>query len=811
MKHAVRLLAKNPGFTTVAVLTIAIAIGTTTALFSVMNAVVLRPLDFPEPDSIVRLWVTNAERNLDAPVVFWKQWLHLRDNQQEFAQIAISVFDNVTVTGATEPEQVPTLRASHEFLPLLGLRPQLGRVFTAEEDKEGSAPVALISQRLWEQRFGRAPDILNQTITLDGVPHTILGILPAMPVPFHTPDIVHPLPEEVSYINPRNRDTAGVWQVTARLKPGVSRTSAEARVIDLNRQFVTANPGHPVATHTPRLRALAEEVYGNLNATFWVLAGAVAAVLLIACANIANLALARLSTRQKEIAVRASLGATRGAIIRQFLGESFLMAILGGGLGMLIALWSLEGIRLLAGQQLPRAAGISLDLTVLAFAAGIVCLTTLLVGLYPAIQASRTDVQAALKDHGRGTVGMQGKNFRHALIIAEVALSMVLLICAGLLIASFIKLQQTPLGFDPTRVAGGNLSLPLAKYGKPEVSREFFRQLQSGLDSAPELAASGVTTVMPLTQGASFTPYSVQGRPILPLPERPLAGVRVVSPGYFAALDVRMKEGRGFVVDDGPLPPGPDNKPSPATGVCVINEQLAQKLFPGESAVGRLLLFGIDGEGKNQVVGVIRNVKTAGISQPIPDEIYFPRSQRNANFMTVVAKARPGLAADAVLPVLRRVIREIDPTLALAAPATADQLVSQSVAVQRLMMTLLLVFAGIAALLAAVGIYSVMAYTVARRTGEIGVRMALGATSRDIFALIGRGAAVLLGLGLMLGLGGAFVTSRLLQQSLYEVSPFDPGIFATVAGLFALVAVLACLIPVRRAMQVDPMTALRTE
>lgn len=810
MKPAVRLLAKSPGFASVAILTIAVAIGATTALFSVMNAVVLRPLDFPQPASLVRLWVRNAERNLDAPVVFWNQWLHLRDNQKEFSQLAITVFDNATVTGGTEPEQVPTLRASHEFLPLLGLTPQLGRVFTAEEDKEGATPVALISQRLWEQRFGRSSAVLDQTITLDGVPHTIIGVLPPMPVPFNTPDIVHPRPQEVSFLNPRNRDTAGAWQVTARLKDGVSRASAEAKILALNRQFVTANPGHPVAMHTPRLRALAEEVYGNLNATFWVLAGAVAAVLLIACANIANLGLARLSTRQKEIAVRVSLGATRGAIIRQFLGESFILALLGGGLGVLIALWSLEGIRLIAGPQLPRAADISLDLPVLGFAAAITCLTTLLVGLYPAIQASRTDVQCALKDTGRGAVGVQGKRFRHALIVTEVALSMVLLICAGLLIASFIKLQRTPLGFEPARIAAGNLNLPLAKYGKPEVSAEFYRQLQEKLDTAPELAAGGVTTVLPLTQSASYTPYSVQGRPILPLPERPLAGVRSVSPGYFPTLGLQLKEGRLLDATDRALPRNADNIPQ-GTGACVINEQLAQKLFPGESAVGKILLFGPDAEGKNEIVGVIRNVKTAGVSQPIPDELYFPRTQRSANLMTVVARAKPGLSADAVLPVLRRLVRELDPTLALAAPITGDQLVRQSVAVQRLMMTLLLVFAGIAALLAAVGIYSVMAYTVARRTGEIGVRIALGATSGDIFGLIGRGAAALLGLGLVLGLGGAFAASRLLRQSLYEVSPFDPGIFAAVAGLFAAIAILACLVPLRRALRVNPMTALRTE
>lgn len=811
MRSLLRPLTTAPGFTTIAVATIAIAIGATTALFSVMNAVVLRPLDYPQPDRIVRLWINNAARNLDAPVVFWDQWLHLRENQQDFAQIAASVFNNATVTDGAEPEQLITLLATSDFLPLLGLTPQLGRVFTADEDKEGAPHVALISQRLWEQRYNKSPSVLGQKITLDGIPHEIIGVLPRIPNPFNIAEVVHPRPREVSFLNPQNRDTAGIWQITARLKPGVSVAAAEARLRDLHQSFIAAYPKHPAAVHTPRLRTLADEVYGNLNATFWVLAGAVAAVLLIACANIANLALARLSARQKEIAVRQSLGATRAAIVRQFLGESLVIAILGGALGLLLASWSLDGIRLLAGQQLPRAADISLDLTVLVFATGITGLTALLVGLYPAIQASRTDVQSALKDTGRGTTGAHGKNFRHALIVTEVALSLVLLICAGLLIASFIKLQHTPLGFDPARVAGGNLSLPAARYGKPEQSREFFRQLQEKIDAAPELAAGGVTTVMPLTQSASFTPYSIEGRPILPLPERPLAGVRTTSPGYFQAMGMQLKEGRWLNADDRPLPPGPDNTPTTATGVCLINEQLAQKLFPGESALGRFILFGIGGEGRNQIVGVVRNVKTAGLSAPIPDEIYFPRAQRGANFMTVVAKAKPHLTADAVLPVLRRLLRELDPSLALAQPATADQLVRQSVAVPRLMMTLLLAFAGIAALLAAVGIYSVMAFTVARRTSEIGIRIALGATPASIFQLVLRGAAALLALGLTLGLAGAFAATRLLQESLYQIKPFDPQIFALVALLFTVIATLACLVPARRALRVDPMTALRSE
>lgn len=812
MRHALRLLARQPGFSVVAILTIAIAIGANTALFSVMNAVVLRPLDFPQPESLVRFWARNAERNLDAPAIFWDQWKHLRDHQSVFSQVAISVFGFATVTDGAEPEQVPTLYASVDFLPMLGMTPALGRNFNLAEDQSGAPPVAVISHRIWQTKFNQDPQVLGRAVTLDGIPTTIIGVLPpAQPVPFNTADIIQPRPYEVPFLPARSRDRAAVWQVTARLKPGVSRETAEAQLLQLHASFKQANPSHPEANRTPRLRFLSEEIHGNLDTTFWVLAGAVAAVLLIACANIANLALARLSARQKEIAIRASLGASRGVIVRQFLLESLIVAALGGLLGVLIASWSIEGIRLLAGQQLPRAADISLDATVLAFALAVTGLTALLVGLYPAIQASRTDVQLALKDSGRGHTATTGKTFRSALIVSEVSLSLILLVCAGLLISSFVKLQRTDLGFRSTGVAGGNVNLPASKYSRPELSREFFRQLQEKIAAAPELAGGGATTVMPLTQSASFSPFAVHGRPLPPLNDRPIAGIRTITTGYLAAMGIPLAAGRDFNDDDHPLPPGPNGAVSPATGVCLINEQLAQKLFPGESAVGQRLVFGLNDESRWEVVGVVKNVRTAGPAQPTPDEIYFPRSQRAAGFMTVVAKARPGLAADAVLPVLRRIVREIDPTLALASATTADHLVDQALAVPRLMMTLLMVFAGIAALLAAVGIYSVMAYSVARRTSEIGVRMALGATSGNILGLVLRGASVLLAGGLLLGLGGALAASRLLQQALYEVKPFDPLVFGAVSALFAFVAALACIIPAASAMRVDPLTALRAE
>jgi predicted permease len=411
-------------------------------------------------------------------------------------------------------------------------------------------------------------------------------------------------------------------------------------------------------------------------------------------------------------------------------------------------------------------------------------------------------VGSVLKDTGRGAGGgSAAKAFRQLLIVAQVALSLTLLICAGLLVASFGKLQSADMGFETAGCSFGLINLPSARYSTPELTREFYLRLQERIDQAPELAEGGAIFGLPLGGVGSISPYSVQGRPILPVHERPLAGIRMATTGYFDTVGVRLKEGRFFTADDR----------FGGEAVAIINETLARKLYPGESAVDKVLLFGANGDVPRRIVGVVRDVKSNGLAAPPPDEIYFARAQSGGAFMTVVGKAKPGLAAAAVIPVLRRVLADLDPTLALANPQTMDQLVEQSIGVQRLTMSLLLCFAVIAALLAAVGVYAVMAYAVTQRTGEIGVRMALGANARDILALILRSGAVQVGLGLALGLAGAFAASRLLQQALYEIKPFDPVIFASVAAFFAIVAAVACVIPARRATRVDPMEALRAE
>ena len=799
-----RSLLRTPGFTAVAVLTLGVALGACTALFSVLQAVVLRPLPYPNPDTLVSVWALQPARNLQAPAVSWDKYLAFRDRRDVFAELSLSANVAFTLTeGKGDPEQVLGQQVSANFLPVLGLVPVQGRNFLPEEDRTGAAPVALISQRLWRTRFGSDPAIIGRIIRLDGTAREVIGLLPdPLPVPFLNTDILVTQARELPYLQPQQRDTAVFHQAIGRLAPGVTLAQASARLADAARQFAAAHPGKLDSANANEVRTLTQQVLGNLGGTFWALAGAVAAVLLIACANIANLFLARVSARRKEIAVRLSLGATRGTIVRQFLGESLALTVASSALGLLLAGWSLQGIQTLAGPQLPRAAEISLDPVVFAFAVGLALVGSILVGLYPALQASRTDVGHVLKDTARGAIGgTAAKSFRGLLVIGQVALSLCLLICAGLLVLSFYRLQAVRPGFDPAGRAYGNINLPAAKYSTPELVRDFYARAQERLRAAPDFARAALTANLPLAGGGFLSPYLIQGRPVVPFSERPLATISNISADYFATVGITLAAGRAFT----------DADRADTPQVAIINRTLAKKLFPDTDPLNHAFVIGPNSDIVVRIVGVAHDVKTIGLNAPSPDEIYFPLTQRGPSFCTVVARARPGLAASTVIPALRRVLAELDPHVALAAPQTMDQLVEQSLGVQRLTLALLLVFAGLAALLAAVGLYSVMAYAVTRRTGEIGVRLALGASPRDIFGLVLRAGGTQVGLGLALGFVASLGATRLLGQALFEVKPFDPLVYTVVALAFAAIAALACLIPARRAMQVDPLVALRAE
>jgi predicted permease len=804
MRFALRSLLKSPGFTVVAVLTMAVAIGACTALFSVLQAVVLRPLPYPDADRLVSIWAINPERQIEVPALSWGKYEVYRERTDVFADIAMSAGNGFTlVEGTGEPEQVNGLQASANFLPLLGLPLTRGRHFTAEDDQDGGPPVAMISPQLWRNRFGSDPAIIGRVLQIDGVAREVVGLLPdPMPVPFNGVGVLLPRPLDLPYLNPQQRNHAIVHAAYARLAPGVTVEQANLRLAEMVQHFRAEHPAHIDASNHNEVRTVEQQVLGNLTQSFWTLAGAVGAVLLIACANVANLFLARVSGRQKEIAVRMSLGAGRGTVVRQFLLESLIFTSVAGVLGVLIAWWSLRGIQVIAGPQLPRADEIALDPFVLLFAVVTAGVAGLLIGLYPALQASSTDVHPVLKDTSRGAGGgSAAKAFRQLLVVMQVAMSLTLLICAGLLVVSFARLQRAELGFAVEGRAFGLINLPNSRYGNPEAAREFYRQLQERLNQTPEVASGGAVFGLPLSSIGSISPYSVQGRPIRPLHERPLSSIRFVTPDYFETMAIRLQEGRFFNEHDR----------FGGESVAIINASFARKLFPGESALGHSFMLGANADTPVRIVGVIGDVKSAGLAAPPPDEIYYARDQRGGGFMAVVARARPGLSAAAMIPVLRRILTELDPTLALANPQTMEQLVEQNIGVQRLTMTLLFTFAALAALLAAVGVYSVMAYNVTQRTGEIGVRLALGATARNILHLILRVGARQVGAGLALGVAGALAASRLLQGALYEVKPFDPLIFLFVALAFAMIGALACLIPARRAAGVDPMTALRND
>ncbi len=804
VRFALRSLGKTPGFTVVAVLTMGIAIGACTALFSVLQAVVLRPLPYPNLDTLVSVWAVQAERNLQAPAVSWDKYLAFRERKDVFADLAALAGNGFTLTeGTGEPEQVAGQQVSANFLPVLGLQPLKGRNFTVDEDRVGGAPVVMISARLWQNRYGGDPRIIGRTIRVDGVPREVIAILPdPMPVPFNGTDILVTQARELPYLTEQQRNFAVFHGAIGRLAPGVTREQANLRLAEMSKQFAAAHPGHLDSPNANEARTLAQQVLGNLGQLFWTLAGAVAAVLLIACANVGNLFLARVSARQKEIAVRLSLGARRSEIVRQFLVESLAFTTVATAIGVLLAWWSLRGIELLAGQQLPRGNEIALNPIVLLFAVGVALLASVAIGIYPALQASRTDVGTVLKDNTRGAGGgTAAKNFRHALVVAQVALSLCLLIGAGLLVRSFYRLNQTDPGFRTEGRAFGGISLPSSVYDTPDRVRDFYRRLQEQLRNTPELAHGGLSANVPLTGGGFLSPYVVKGQPIVPFGERPLATICNVSADYFKTLGITLRAGRFFA----------DTDVATAEQVCVINETLAKKLFPNANPLDHSFLIGPNTDVTVRIVGVIADVKTAGLNAPPTDEIYYPLSQRGPIFTGLVGQAQPGLAAAAVIPALRRAVAAVDPNVALANAQTMPDLLTQSLGVQRVTMALLLVFAAIAALLAAVGVYSVMAYAVTQRTGEIGVRVALGASERDILTLILRAGATQVGLGLVLGLGGALASSRLLEQALFEVKPFDPLVFATVAVGFAAVAALACFVPARRALRVDPLVALRTD
>ncbi len=800
LRTAFRSLRKTPGFTLVAILTIAIGIAANTALFTVFDRLILNPVSLPQPSSLVAIWSNNAAVNFVAPAVSWPRYQHLTREVQSFSGFGISAFDNFTLTGNGDPQQLQGLRVSASFFGTLGVAPAQGRGFTADEDVANGPAVVVISHELWQTQFGGRP-MLHETVQLNGLSWQIVGIMPPrLSNPFSGTQVFAPRVFEVNGLTPQQvQNGASYAQPIARLKPGVTLEQAQEELNAASRAYTAQFGAHLDAAALSEARSYVGALTGNLRPTFYTLLGAVVFVLLIACANVASLFLSRLTARHKEIAVRQSLGATRGVVVRQFLTESLLFSGVAGLLGLALAFASLRGIQSAFAAQLPPNAMLALDWRALAVTFGLVVVSAVLVGFVPAMQASRSALVDVLKDAARGSSGGRGRRFRAGLIVAEVALSVVLLVSSGLLLVSFLKLQKSPPGFEARGVAAAFVGVPTTRYKSGTEQIRVFTEIVERLRADGRVKNAATVIGLPLSGFNPVSPYSVAGRPILPLPQRPLAGLCIVHENYFDTLRIPLREGRFFTERDR----------EGAPGVAIVNESLAKRLFPGESALGQRLLRGPNADIPHEIVGVIRDVKSRSLSAPAPDEIYFPLRQLGRPGMAVIASTEGD--ATALQSAIRAAVASVDRDQPISFFTTLETAVANSLGAQRIVASLTAIFAGLALVLAAVGLYSVLAYAVSQRTAEIGIRMALGAQARQVVGLVMRSGLALVAVGLGLGLAASLGAATLIRSLLFEVQPLDPLIYGGVALLFAAVAALACLIPSLRASRIDPLVALRAD
>ncbi|HEV8200420.1 MAG TPA: ABC transporter permease [Candidatus Polarisedimenticolia bacterium] len=800
-RYAVRLLFKSAGSTLLAVLALALGIGANTAMFSIINTLFLRPLPFAEPERVVQLTSSLPERQLDNAPFSWPRYVTVRDNQQVFSLMSVAAFTPFTMTGHGDPEQLQGVMVSADTMPLLGVQPLLGRDFSAEEQAKGGPDVVLVSERMWRRLFDGRPDALGQALTLDGRPHTVIGVLPPplSRFPFNQIDLWAPRPEEVPFLVPAQVDNgAFTFQVLARLKPGVSLGQARENVKVLAAAYRADHAKNVDAPSQAVVTPWLESLVGNQRRTFAVLFAAVGCVLLIACANVANLLLARFTGRRKEIAVRIALGASRGAVIRPFLIESVLVAAFGALLGVLLAQWGLDAFLGLGRDFVPRSVEIGIDPMVLVFTAALALLTGLVMGLVPALQAAKPDVNEELQSASRGsTIGRAASRFRKGLLMAEIALSFVLLVSAGLLLASFARLQRVAPGFQPDGLFVGGINVPMNRYPTDDDLAGFYRRLLDRMAALPGVTSVALSDALPLSGAVPVAPVAVMGKDIPPMSERPSGLRHLVSPGMFKTLGIPMVSGRDFDERDRPNIPH----------VVIVNQTMARQFFGTENPIGRHLITGM-GQIESEIVGVVADNHSIDLTSAPVAEYFLPTLQRPENFNALILRVTGDPLA--VAPAVRTALKEVDATLPLLQPQTMNTLMAQLTADRRLVMVLLGIFAGLAVVLAAIGLYGVMAYLIRQRTGEIGVRMALGARPGAIEKMV-----VLEGLRLAawgIGIGGlaALAATRLLQTFLFEVTPSNPLVYAAIALIIATVAGAASWIPARRASRIDPLVALRT-
>jgi predicted permease len=798
-RYAIRQLIKSPGFTATAVLGLALGIGANATLFSVVNSVFLRPLAYREPDRLVRLSSTNTSQNLVRVGFSYTRFLEIQQRQEVFSGLSLSSFNGFTLTGHGDPQQVIALQADAATLPTLGLQPQIGRNFSAEEDRPGGEPVVLLSQRFWNRQFNGQASALGQTITLDGRPFTIIGVLPdaATSFPFNQIQVVVPRPAEVTFLVPSQLNGGGFFfQVMARLRPGVSLGQTREAMNVIAAGYRQSHPANVDAPSQIEVVPLLEDAVGQQRRSYLMLFGAVGCVLLIACANIANLLLARFAARRKEIAARFALGANRLDVILQLVTESMLVAALGGALGLLLAAGALRVIVTLGVNLIPRAAEIGLDPVALAFTLGITLLTGLTIGLLPALQASAVNVLETLKEASRGSTGT-GQRLRASLLVAEVSLSVVLLVGAGLLLVSFARLQHVEPGFKPDGIFTAQLVLPAQRYDHDKLVA-FYENFYARLKTMPGIVSAGLSDRVPLTGGQSPAPIAVQGTSLPPLSERPQANRHLISPRYFQTLAIPIRAGRDFDERDS----------SHVPHVVIVNETFARRFFGNANPIGKTLITGM-AQLPSRVVGLVADVRSTTLSTPPEADYFLPALQRPETFTNILVRTNGDPVA--IVPLVRDALRAVDPDLPLLQPQALTTSIERTFADRRFALELLASFAVLALLLASLGVYSVMAHLVTFRTSEIGIRMALGATPGTVMRMVLGHSSRLTLVGIGLGVAGGFAVSGLMRQALFEVNAANPLFYVAVSGTLLIVALSASWFPARRATRIDPVRALRME
>ena len=802
LRYAARTLAKKPGFTLLVVTALSLGIGATTAIFSVVNAILLRSLPYREPERMVLPVSTNAAREITRGGVSYADYLDWKNETDVFEHVAVYQGQNADLTDGGEPQRVSVGRVSEDYFAVMKAPPVVGRTFGPEDYKPGPVRALVLSYGLWQQRFGGDPAIIDRTIMLNGSPYPVIGVMPKDSQFPGTHDLWTALAVDPNSGRDLLRRDNMVYRSVARLKEGVSVEQARAVVETIARRVELEHP-ESLQGWSASVIPVHDFVVGpTLRRALLVLFGAVGFVLLIACVNVANLSFARAARREREIAIRIALGAGRLRLIRQLLTESVLLALGSGAVGFLLALWGVDLLTALAPDSIPRLDEVSADSRVLIFVLVISLLVALAFGLVPAAQASKTDLNDALKEGGRSsTGGLRGSRIRGVLVILEVALSLMLLVGAGLMVKSFLKLQQVDPGLSVDNVLTMQVYAPGARYAERANVADFYRQIVDRIGNVPGVESASASSTLPLGGGGFYLgrQFLAEGRAEPPAAPDHSGQWNIVTPAHFDTLGIRVLKGRAFDERD----------TASSTPVVIINESFARELFPGEEALGKRIRSWRDENVLREIVGVIQDVRYFGRDDELRSLVYVPHTQDSWRSMVLAVRTTRDPAG--FTGAIRNAISDFDKDLAVSRVQTMTEVLDDSVAGPRFNMTLLAVFAGVAMVLAAVGIYGILSYSVAQRTHEIGVRMALGARAADVLKLVvGQGLKLTLA-GVAIGLGAAFAVTRVMESLLFDVSATDPLTFIAIALLLVGVALVASFIPARRATRVDPIIALRYE